>query len=272
MRGHCCCCCCINLFIQTDKILLLLSAVSVQCSDVLHEYGHRAADTILGLLNKHLLDNNQCYEHARGAGHGSCSGERPRLHPHPSPNSRIWLTAWAGQRGKMARWQAARWHLPLAPGWPVLAQEPHCRNNHHTVPALPSDPLTLYIYYTLNTLTYTDILLLEWARETIDVLEMRNSPSKTTGEAHKTMDKATETRYTIHLLHDKFPTIAKLMQNIECGCCAAGGGRGWGSFVHWIIFHVSCLSRCHHRIISTQILHVSGPRMCTGGLKEKGDP
>ena len=145
MRGHCCCCCCINLFIQTDKILLLLSAVSAQCSDVLHEYGHRAADTILGLLNKHLLDNNQCYEHARGAGHGSCSGERPRLHPHPSPNSRIWLTAWAGQRGKMARWQAARWHLPLAPGWPVLAQEPHCRNNHHTVPALPSDPLTLYI-------------------------------------------------------------------------------------------------------------------------------
>ena len=144
MRGHCCCCCCINLFIQTDKILLLLSAVSAQCSDVLHEQDmNRVADTILGLLNKHLLDNNQCYEHARGAGHGSCSGERPRLHPHPSPNSRIWLTAWAGQRGKMARWQAARWHLPLAPGWPVLAQEPHCRNNHHTVPALPSDLLTL---------------------------------------------------------------------------------------------------------------------------------
>ena len=164
MRGHCCCCCCINLFIQTDKILLLLSAVSAQCSDVLHEYGHRAADTILGLLNKHLLDNNQCYEHARGAGHGSCSGERPRLHPHPSPNSRIWLTAWAGQRGKMARWQDGKrqggtspwllagqcWHrshiavIIITRSLPCHQTCSHCRYT------IPSTLLHILTYFCLN--------------------------------------------------------------------------------------------------------------------------
>lgn len=110
MRGHCCCCCCINLFIQTDKILLLLSAVSAQCSDVLHEYGHRAADTILGLLNKHLLDNNQCYEHARGAGHGSCSsGESVRCIPSISQQSNLADSlGWAArQDGKMASGKVA---------------------------------------------------------------------------------------------------------------------------------------------------------------------
>ena len=162
MRGHCCCCCCINLFIQTDKILLLLSAVSVQCSDVLHEYGHRAADTILGILNKHLLDNNQCYEHARGAGHGSCSGERPRLHPHPSPNSRIWLTAWAGQRGKMARWQDGKRQGGTSP-WLLAGQ---CWHRSHIAViiitrSLPCHQTRSHCIYTLNTLTYTDILLLE---------------------------------------------------------------------------------------------------------------
>ena len=190
MRGHCCCCCCINLFIQTDKILLLLSAVSAQCSDVLHEYGHRAADTILGLLNKHLLDNNQCYEHARGAGHGSCSGERPRLHPIHLPTVEF---GWQPGLGSAARWQDGKRQGGTSP-WLLAGQ---CWHRSHIAViiitrSLPCHQTCSHCIYTLNTLTYTDILLLEWARETIDVLEMRNSPSKTTGEAHKTMDKATD--------------------------------------------------------------------------------
>lgn len=191
---------------------------------------------------------------ARGAGHGSCSGERPRLHPIHLPTVEFgWQSA--GQRGKMARWQAARWHLPLAPAG-------QCWHRSHIAViiitrSLPCHQTRSHSRY-LNTLTYC-LLLLEWSRETMDVLEiLLRRPQE-----QKPMDKATETRYTIQLLHDKFPTIAKMMQNIECGCWCAASGRGWASFVHWIIFHVSCWWRCHHGIISTQILHVSGPRMCT---------
>ena len=174
MRGHCCCCCCINLFIQTDKILLLLSAVSAQCSGVLHEYGHRAADTILGLLNKHLLDNNQCYEHCTWRWTRQLQRREAAAASDPSPNSRIWLTAgWAArQDGKMASGKVAP---PPGSCWPVLAQEPHCRNNHHTVPALPSDPLTQQI-------PQHSYILLTFARMIKgDNGCVRNPPSKTPG-------------------------------------------------------------------------------------------
>ena len=195
MRGHCCCCCCINLFIQTDKILLLLSAVSAQCSDVLHEYGHRAADTILGLLNKHLLDNNQCYEHARGAGHGSCSGERPRLHPIHLPTVEF---GWQPGLGSAARWQDGKRQGGTSP-WLLAGQ---CWHRSHIAVIIITRSLPCHqtrshcrYTYTLNTLTYTDILLLEWARETIDVLEMRNPPSKTTGAQNNGQSNRLDIRY-----------------------------------------------------------------------------
>ena len=79
MRGHCCCCCCINLFIQTDKILLLLSAVSALCSDVLHEQGTEPQIqswvfstniclTIINVMNMHVALDTVAAAAERGRG------------------------------------------------------------------------------------------------------------------------------------------------------------------------------------------------------------